>query len=130
MSIKILKKEIEAVMHLSGKDRYKYFIKKVVDSEKLYGLYEDGWALVSDDEGKEYFPLWPAEEYALLCAENGWENYNPEEIDLHKFLEVFVKNIQAHNISPAIFMTPSNEGITLSFKKFKTHLLYELGKYE
>ena len=36
------KKELEAVMKQPPNIRYEYFIKKVVDFEEVWGLYNDG----------------------------------------------------------------------------------------
>ncbi|MDG0793997.1 DUF2750 domain-containing protein [Cohnella ginsengisoli] len=33
--------------------------KKVADSETVWGLYEDGWAITEDDKGNRLFPVWP-----------------------------------------------------------------------
>lgn len=35
-------KEFEFVINLPANIRYEYFIKKVVDSEEVWGLYENG----------------------------------------------------------------------------------------
>ncbi|MCZ1269023.1 DUF2750 domain-containing protein, partial [Paenibacillus tundrae] len=43
-------KEFEAVIKLPANIRYEYFIKKVTDSEEIWGLYDDGWAMSSDDK--------------------------------------------------------------------------------
>jgi hypothetical protein len=37
------KKEFEALLNQPTNIRYEYFIKKVVDFEEVWGLYNDGW---------------------------------------------------------------------------------------
>lgn len=50
-------KEFEAVIKIPGPKRYEYFIKKVVDYEELWGLYDDGWAITEDDQGNKMIPF-------------------------------------------------------------------------
>ncbi|MEF2294084.1 DUF2750 domain-containing protein [Virgibacillus dokdonensis] len=52
-------KEIEIVSNLSGIKRYEYFIKKVVDFEEVWGLYEGGWAISESENGESLMPFWP-----------------------------------------------------------------------
>ncbi|WP_245805776.1 DUF2750 domain-containing protein [Bacillus alkalicellulosilyticus] len=42
------KSEFEAVINKSPNIRYEYFIKKVVDFEEVWGLYNGGWATALD----------------------------------------------------------------------------------
>ncbi|MFD2328955.1 DUF2750 domain-containing protein [Cohnella sp. GCM10020058] len=68
-------KEFEAIIKLSANIRYEYFIKKVTDSEEVWGLYDDGWAMSSDDNGRLLIPFWPKKEFAEYCAYEDWSNY-------------------------------------------------------
>lgn len=70
-------KEFNAVLELPANIRYEYFIKKIVDQEVLWGLYDDGWALSTDDVGNHLFPFWPRKEFAEYCAIGDWSNGYP-----------------------------------------------------
>jgi hypothetical protein len=71
-------KQIEAVLALSGPERVKHFVKVVADREEAWGLSDDGWALSATDDGGTAFPLWPARDYARLCAAQEWSTYSPQ----------------------------------------------------
>src|SRR4051812_31525339 len=68
----------EAVLRLDATARHTHFVKRVVDAELVWGLWKDGWALMADETGQQVFPLWPAREYAELCAVADWEGYLAE----------------------------------------------------
>jgi hypothetical protein len=57
--VSLTSKEFEAVIKLPANIRYEYLIKKVADSEEVWGLYDDGWAMSSDDKGRLLIPFWP-----------------------------------------------------------------------
>uniref|UniRef100_UPI00403EFC46 DUF2750 domain-containing protein n=1 Tax=Paenibacillus sp. Y5S-9 TaxID=3122489 RepID=UPI00403EFC46 len=48
-------KEFESVINLPANIRYEYFIKKVVDSEEVWGLYENGGQLLKMIKVINYF---------------------------------------------------------------------------
>lgn len=74
-------KQIQAVLALPAPKRYSHFIKRVADQRRVFGLFSSGWALAGDSEEREVFPLWPASEYAALCAVDHWAGYEAREID-------------------------------------------------
>lgn len=77
--MKINDKKLQSVIALPAPKRYDHFIKVVADQEKIWGLYKDGWALAeTDDDNSSVFPMWPAKEYAVLCAVGDWAGYEPE----------------------------------------------------
>ena len=50
--MKINQKQIDAVLKLSGAERYQHFVKKIADWEEVWGLYQDGWALLETENNK------------------------------------------------------------------------------
>lgn len=80
--MEIPRQQIEAVNALPGGKRYEHFIKRIVDQEEVWSLYDGGWAVSSMTSGSRSLPLWPAREYAELCKTQGWSNYQPRSIDL------------------------------------------------
>lgn len=75
--------------------RHKRFIKKVCESEIVYGLKNnEGFATSSsinydDDKGKPMgiICFWAEKALAKSCIKNGWKNYKVTEIQLSDFIE-------------------------------------------
>lgn len=120
---------MEAVLALPGNKRYEHFIKIVADWQELWGLYQDGWALAASDEGTTVFPLWPAKEYAQVCAENEWAGYGPRSISLNDFLNTLLPKLKLDGVLPGVFFTPASKGLTPSVDELKAALEAELQKY-
>lgn len=122
-------KEREAVTALPGEKRYEYFIKRVVDAEVAWGLWQDGWALAETDDGQQVFPLWPAKEFASACAVGDWASYVPEEIDLESLLDELVQKLKDGGVLPGVFPTPAEQGVTPELDGLVTDLRTEMDKY-
>lgn len=126
---KLNDKQISTVVALPSKDRYEHFIKTVVDWQEAWGLYQNGWALASTDDGTKVFPLWPAKEYAQLCAENEWTGYEPRAIPLSELTDELLPRLKADGFLPGVFYTPSNKGVTPSTDDFRSAIDAELANY-
>ncbi len=123
-------KEIEAVLRLDGSTRYKHFVKRVVDDELAWGLWKDGWALMADGSGQSVFPLWPAREYAELCAVGDWDGYVVEEIALADLIDELLPKLAEREVRPAVFPTPAGKGVTPSASELREALRSEMENYE
>lgn len=123
------KKQIETIILLDGPKRYSHFIKRIVDWEEVWGLYDDGWALASTDDGVHIFPLWPAQEYAALCANENWQGYNPEVIKLADFMDYLLPKLKEDGVLLGVFYTPTDKGITPSVDQLLSDLNEELANY-
>lgn len=128
--MKIDSKEIEALISSSGEKRYTYFVKRVADSENVWGLYDDGWALASTDDGILVFPVWSAKEYATLCKKGEWTNYEPKSFSLEEFLTELLPNLKTDGMVPGVFYTPDSNGVTLSAEQLLEDIKNELSKYD
>ncbi|MEI8321438.1 MAG: DUF2750 domain-containing protein [Alphaproteobacteria bacterium] len=127
--LKLNKKEIENVINLPGGKRYKYFIGRVADIGKMWGLYDNGWALAGGD-AMPLIALWPAPEYARLCAVSEWQHYKPMEVGVHDFLDKHLEDLKKDKIGLAIFYTPADNGVVPTYEKFENDLRYELSRIE
>lgn len=127
--MKVNPKQMEAVLALSGIKRFEHFIKVIADWQEVWGLYQDGWALAAADDGTTVFPLWPAKEYAQVCAENEWKGYEPRSISLSDFTDVLLPKLKADGVLPGVFFTPSSKGLTPSIDELKAALDAELQNY-
>jgi hypothetical protein len=125
--MKVNPKQMEAVLALSGIKRFEHFIKVIADWQEVWGLYQDGWALAAADDGTTVFPLWPAKEYAQVCAANEWTGYEPRSISLSDFTEMLLPKL--NGVLPGVFFTPTSKGVTPSVDDLKSALEAELQNY-
>lgn len=123
-------KKIAAILALQAPKRYGHFIKTVVDGEKAWGLYSDGWALSATDDGMTVFPIWPAMEYAELCAFNEWRDYKAREISLGDLLTELIPKLEQDGLLLGIFPTPEDKGMTPELEIITEDLRNEMIRYE
>jgi hypothetical protein len=121
---------MNSVLALSGPERYAYFIKRVADTNEVWSLYQDGWAMSGDNTGSALLPVWPASEYAAACALDQWDGYAPKAIPLDELLEVVIPELAENGGALAIFYTPEGRGVVPSLAEFVEHLREELAKYD
>lgn len=127
--MKLNPKQMEAVLALPAIKRFKHFIKVIADWQEVWGLYQDGWALAAADDGTTVFPLWPAKEYAQVCAANEWAGYEPRSISLGDFTEVLLPKLRLDGVLPGVFFTPTSKGVTPSVDDLRAALEAELQNY-
>lgn len=121
-------KEYQALLKCSGEKRYKYFIKKVVDYEEVWGLYDDGWAMTASDDGEMMIPLWPKKEFAEACALDEWKNYRAEKIELEEFIEQWIPTMKEEGYLPSIFWN-NIDSVVVKVDTLRAHLEEELENY-
>jgi hypothetical protein len=122
-------KEIDAVVRLEGPQRFEHFVKRVVDEQRVWGLWEDGWATMADDDGELVFPVWPAAEYAFLCAREEWAHYVAKEIALEEFLNVVIPDLAEQGALAGVFPTPAGQSVTPPLADLEAALREELSTY-
>jgi len=121
-------KEFESMINQPANIRYEYFIKKVVDSETVWGLFEDGWAITEDDNGNKLLPVWPKKEFSEHCAVGVWRDYKSENMDLYEFMDELLPRLAEDGIRPSIFFN-NNDSAVLEVEVLIGDLKEELGKY-
>ena len=122
------KNEFEKVKKSSANVRYEYFIKKIVDYEEVWGLYDNGWAISEDDNGNKMIPLWPKKEFAEFCAQDEWSNYNPKKINLYEFLDFWLQKMKDDNLLPSLFWNNEDSAV-VSIETLKLDINRELDNY-
>jgi hypothetical protein len=127
--MKVNPRQMEAVLALPGVKRFEHFIKVIADWQEVWGLYDNGWALAAADDGTTVFPLWPAKEYAQVCAVNEWTGYEPRSISLIDFTEGLLPKLKLDGVLPGVFFTPTSRGVTPSVDELKLALDAELQNY-
>jgi hypothetical protein len=103
--------QLKAVVRLPAPQRYEYFVKRVAQTGTVWGLFRNGWALATKDDGTLVFALWPDREFAGLCAEFEWEGYEPQAFTLAELLDELLPQLQQDGIVPGIFRTPGSKGV-------------------
>ena len=123
-------RELEAVLRLEGPKRFTHFVKRIVDEERAWGLWSDGWALMANADGTQVFPLWPASEYAELHRTGDWAGYEVREIALDDLLEELIPKLAERGVLPGVFPTPTGSGVTPTPEELASALRKELERYE
>lgn len=125
-----ISKKIENIVKMTEDERYDYFIRKIADFEQVWGLNDNGWVLLGDDDGNQILPLWPEREFAELCAVDQWKNCKPESIELNNFLEKWIPGMINDKTLINIFLTPDAKGSVVSPPTLESDLQDELEQYQ
>ena len=128
--MKVSEKEIAAIRKLPGEKRYIYSVKRIVDAEEAWGLYNEGWALGALDDEKQIFPIWSAMEFAEECADGEWAEYLPSSIPLNDLLDQLLPGLDSQGISLAVAYLPGDRGVVVTPNRLSVDLENESSKYE
>ena len=104
--------QLADVVTLSAPQRYMHFVRQVAENGEVWGLYRDGWALARTDDGTLVFAMWPASEFADLCAEFEWDGYEPQSFPLDDLVQDLLPQLEEDGVLPGIFYTPGDRGLT------------------
>ena len=126
----ISEKKLAAILALPGPERYSHFIKVVADREKVWALYDNGWALMATDHGVEVFPVWPEQEYAVLFAVGEWQHYSPREIPIQSFLDELLPKLRESGTLLGVFPTSGHKAVTPSLDEVERDIRMELSRFE
>nr|WP_229521202.1 DUF2750 domain-containing protein [Massilia sp. IC2-477] len=100
------------VVTMPVQQRYARFVEQVAQTGEVWGLYRDGWALAKTDDGTLVFAMWPASEFADLCAEYEWDGYEPHAFPLDELMSDLLPQLEEDGVLPGIFYTPGDRGLT------------------
>lgn len=120
------KAKIDNILQLSNYERYYYFIRKVADFEEVWGLYNDGWAVLGDKQGLEVVPFWPEKEFADLCVGDQWKKYSPKSISIEDFMEKWLPGMEGDGRQISVFYKNISNGLIKSPKEVSDDLEAEL----
>lgn len=123
------KKELVIVSKLPANRRYEYFIKKVVDYEEVWGLFDNGWVTTEDDAGRSLIPFWPKKEFAQLCAIDEWSKCIAKSIELDEFIDNWLPGMEKDGVIASIFWNNYDSAV-LEINTILRDLELELEKYE
>ncbi len=126
-AIKLGAQQLADVVTLPAQQRYVRFVQQVTETNEVWGLYRDGWALAKTDDGTLVFAMWPASEFADLCAEYEWDGYEPQAFPLDDLMSDLLPQLEEDGVLPGIFYTPGDRGLTPTATTLRVDLERELG---
>lgn len=122
-------KQVAHVVSLSSEKRYQHFIKVIADWEVVWGLYDGGWALSETNDNERVFPVWPAKEYAELCAENEWSGYEARSFSLDELVSELIPSLINDSVLIGVFSTSEQGSIVVTGQQLINDLEIELDNY-
>ena len=103
----------------------------MADWQELWSLSsDDRWKLLTDEDGRELFPIWPHRIFAELCAHGEWDGCVAGNISLAAWLDEWIPELVARNRLIAIFPLPEGAGIPVEPQRFEHDLRTELSLME
>ena len=122
--------ERDAVLKLSGPERYAYFVKRAADWEEVWGLRDDrGW-VTAERDAHTLIPVWPHADYARASALGNWEGADPALIDLDEWVESWLPELEAKGHLVAVFPIPEGNGVAVEPGRVGADLEAEAQLYE
>ncbi|MFA6070925.1 hypothetical protein AKG95_09755 [Janthinobacterium lividum] len=97
--------KFKQVARLPSAERHAYFVRKVADTQEVWGLHQDGWATAQVD-GKVAIPFWPEAAFAQACASGDWMDFQPRAIALDDFLTKWLPGMAGNDQQAFVFPVP------------------------
>jgi hypothetical protein len=97
--------KFKQVAGLPSAERHAYFVRKVADTQEVWGLHHDGWATAQVD-GKVAIPFWPEAAFAQACASGDREHFQPRAIALDDFLNKWLPGMASNGQLASVFPVP------------------------
>ncbi|TXJ09362.1 MAG: DUF2750 domain-containing protein [Acinetobacter sp.] len=124
------RRTVSTSLHLNTpQERYRYFIQTIVETQQVWGLFNDGWAIGASSEGRHSLPVWAGRSYASLCQTEFWSSYAPTMISLDNFIFQMLPYIAEQKVLLSIMMTPEGQSVFLEPNRVLLdlkHYLYEI----
>lgn len=122
--------EFRAMLLAPAGKRFEYFVKRAADNEKVWGIWGNGWLMMTSNEGIAVFPVWPAARYALALCDGEWNEYRPRAIALNELLDELALLLEQKGSVFGVFPTPSGQGVMVQPGHLVQQLRAELEQYE
>lgn len=127
MSDDLSPQQFKAVMAMSGRERYQYFVQQVVANGHVWSLANhEGWVALSAD-GHDCVPVWPSAEFAASWATGDWSDCEPRAVTLDVWLQRWVPGMEQDGSLVAVFPNLREEGVVVSPAEVQASLLAEMG---
>ena len=121
--------KFKQVAELPTADRHAYFVRKVADTQEVWGLYHAGWATAQVD-GKVAISLWPEAAFAQACASGDWMDFQPRAIALEDFLHKWLPGMENHEQLAFVFAVPQGDVSIVAPADLLRDLQHESEQYE
>jgi hypothetical protein len=121
------------IINSSAQDRYKYFVRKVADSELIWGLVNNtgSWFVATSSEGETVYPLWPEREFAEAAATGDWSSAKSQSINIDEFIDSWLPGMQNKGEKVGVFWHPIDLiGIDVDPSELLIDLKEEIEQYE
>ncbi len=103
--------EFNTVSLLSPEGRYDYFVEKVIAGGEVWSLESDeGWVVMTSDEGEECLPVWPHQDFAAEWASGEWADCKPAAVALRDWIERWTPGMTKDGTLLAVFPDDNSEG--------------------
>lgn len=115
--------EYNTVLNMPVADRYDYTMARIIEWGIVWGLAsEEGWAAAKDEEGREVMPIWPHERYAALSMQDGWDDTQPQPVELAAWIYEWLPGLENDNVHLAICYLPGSQGAVVTAAHFRNDL--------
>lgn len=125
----ITNEEILNVTKLDAFNRYKYFIKKIADEEKIYTLSFENEIAIADVNGNKLISIWSSAEFAKPCAIQEWGDYTVIEFSLEEFKDNIEALIAENNLLINVFSIANKTGFIVKQDELWRDINDELEQY-
>ena len=92
-------------------DRYRFFIRQIIEQKQVWGLFKDGWAIGATSQGGQVLPVWAAKHYAVACQNQSWSGHQAMNISLENFIFQMLPFAEKENVKLSIMMTPDGQSV-------------------
>ncbi|PJD00311.1 DUF2750 domain-containing protein [Janthinobacterium sp. BJB1] len=121
--------KFKQVLGLPSAERHAYLVRKVADTQEVWGLHHDGWA-TAHAHGKVAIPFWPEAAFAQACASGGWEHFQPRAIALGELLTRWLPGMAINGQLASVFPAPQGAGAIAAPADLLRDLQREAEQYE
>ena len=99
------------------------FINAILETRKVWLLEakEGFFAMLEDNDGASYVPLWESEELAAKAAQGDWEGYSTTDMGFSE-LQQWLKELAADEIDIAVSPQADGEITAIPSYKFRNWL--------
>ena len=117
----MLKGAIEEILMIM--DKLEQFIASILETRKVWLLEakEGFFAMLEDDNGDPYIPLWESEALAAKAAQGDWEGYTVTDMGFSE-LGHWLKELAADDIDIAVSPEADGEITAIPSHKFRNWL--------
>ena len=104
-------------------EKLESFINAILESRKVWLLEakEGFFAMLEDNDGESYVPLWESEELAVKAAQGDWEGYTVTDMGFSE-LSQWLKELAADEIDIAVSPMADGEITAILSYKFRNWL--------